>query len=161
MQLPEIGQLVQSRRSQLGLSQQQLARLSGLSRATVNQLERGTLKDLGVAKLIGLVSLLGIELSARAGPPNSNGLHMAAITSGVSLRKQLSPAMLAQAMRSGRIPPGYEAQVAALLDEAPLEIVVKAVEESAGSGPTGPKKIWAHLSRWAGELQSTRPVWLP
>ena len=159
MQLPEIGLLVHSRRSDLGLSQQQLARLSGLSRATVNQLERGTLKDLGVAKLIALVELLGIELSARARPAKSNGLRMAAITSGVSLRKQLSKAMLAQAMRCGKIPAGYEAQVAALLDEAPLPIMVKAVEESAGAGSAGPKKIWAHLSRWALELQSTRPVW--
>jgi DNA-binding XRE family transcriptional regulator len=42
---------VKVRREALGLSQQALGRLAGLSRATINQLERGTLRDLGVAKL--------------------------------------------------------------------------------------------------------------
>ena len=84
---------------------------------------------------------------------------MATVTSGVSHRKQMSAAMLSTALRSGEIPPGYEAHIANLLDEAPLAIVVKAVEESARPGIIAPKKIWAHLQRLAGELQSIRPVW--
>lgn len=45
MDLQAIGRLIQARRLTLGLSQQRLARLAGLSRATINQLENGSLVD--------------------------------------------------------------------------------------------------------------------
>ncbi len=159
MQLAEIGTFVHARRRALGLSQEQLARLAGLSRATVNQLERGVLKDLGAAKLIALAGLVGISLSAAATPTRSRGLKMASVTASVSQRRSLPPDVLAKALRSGVIPAGYEAQVALLLDEAPLEILVKAVEESARGAPLVAKQIWAHLHRWARDFKSVRPAW--
>lgn len=159
MQLVEIGALVHARRRALGLSQEQLARLAGLSRATVNQLERGTLKDLGVAKLIALTGLVGISLSAAAKRTHGRGLKMASVTAGVSQRRGLPTDVLAKALRSGVIPAGYEAQVALLLDEAPLEILVKAVEESARGAPLAAKRIWAHLHRWARDFDSVRAAW--
>lgn len=159
MQLAEIGTLIHARRRALGLSQEQLARMAGLSRATVNQLERGVLKDLGAAKLIALTGLVGITLSASSGNPRGNGLRMASVTAGVSHRRELPPQVLARALRSGLIPAGYEAQVASLIDEAPLEILVKAVEESARGAALPAKKIWAHLYRWARDFKSPRPAW--
>ncbi|WP_244109959.1 MULTISPECIES: helix-turn-helix domain-containing protein [Burkholderia] len=41
MQLNEIGQAVAKRRAELALTQARLAKLAGLSRLTVNQLETG------------------------------------------------------------------------------------------------------------------------
>lgn len=159
MQLAEIGTLVHARRRALGLSQEQLARLAGLSRATVNQLERGALKDLGAAKLIALAGLVGISLSAGAIRQRRNGLKMASVTASVSQRRGLPPDVLAKALRSGAIPAGYEAQVAVLLDEAPLEILVKAVEETSRGAPLAAKHIWAHLHQWARDFKSVRPAW--
>ncbi len=69
MQLYEIGQAVAKRRAELDLTQAQLAKLAGLSRLTVNQLETGKVKDLGVNKLIPLLGVLGIELLAQPRPP--------------------------------------------------------------------------------------------
>jgi transcriptional regulator with XRE-family HTH domain len=157
MQLAEIGCLFHTRRTHLGLSQQRLAVLTGLSRATINQLERGTLKDLGVAKLIALAGLLGIDVSAQPKPAKANGLFMAAVTSSVSYRQQLNERVLARALGSGVIPPEYRAQIGALLGEAPLEILVKAVEESAQREKVPAKKIWGHVFDWARELQVMRP----
>ena len=157
MQLAEIGALVRMRRTHLGLSQQRLATLAGLSRLTINQLERGTLKDLGAAKLIALAGLLGIDIYAQAKPAKANGLFMAAVTSGVSHRRQFDEKALAKALGSGVIPPGFRAQVGALLGEAPLEILVRAVEEAAQREGVAPKKIWEHVFRWAKELQVVRP----
>ena len=156
MQLPEIGTLVRSRRERLGLSQEQLARFSGLSRVTVNQLERGTLKDLGVAKLMTLGGVLGIRLTAATTAGKENGLYMASITSGVSHRRTIDARQLSKALGSGIIPANYRPQIAALLNEAPLEILVKAVEESAMREKVAPKIIWAHLRTWARDLMSTR-----
>jgi transcriptional regulator with XRE-family HTH domain len=59
MNLVSIGALVKHRRQALGLSQARLARLGGLSRATINQLETGSIEDLGGAKLFALLDLLG------------------------------------------------------------------------------------------------------
>lgn len=156
MQLAEIGALVRSRREELGLSQERLAHFSGLSRVTINQLERGALKDLGVAKLIGLTSLLGIALLAAPKPKRSNGLYMAAVTSGVSHRKMIDEKHLSGALGSGVVPAGFRSQIASLINEAPLEILVKAVEESARREHVAPKKIWGHIYLWARELQSPR-----
>jgi transcriptional regulator with XRE-family HTH domain len=64
MNLADIGQFVHARRTALGLSQAQLAAMSGLSRATVNQLEGGSLVELGAAKLIALLDLVGLRLDA-------------------------------------------------------------------------------------------------
>lgn len=157
MRLLEIGNLIHTRRARAGLSQQQLAKLAGLSRLTINQLERGKLKDLGVAKLMALARVLGIDISAQARPAKENGLFMAAVTSGVSLSRQMDETTLARTLASGEIPPGFRAQIGALLEEAPLEILVKAVEESAHRQGVPAKKIWEHVFNWFDEFQVVRP----
>jgi transcriptional regulator with XRE-family HTH domain len=68
MQLYEIGQSVARRRAERDLTQAQLAKLSGLCRFTVNKLETGKVKDLGINKLIPLLTVLGIELTASPRP---------------------------------------------------------------------------------------------
>jgi transcriptional regulator with XRE-family HTH domain len=159
MQLIELGAAVKVRREALGLSQQALARLAGLSRATINQLERGTLRDLGVAKLFRLLGLLGFALAPRRVGRPGRGLSMASRTASVSYRRVLDAGSLARALASGTIPPGMEPHVATLLDEAPLEIVVRAVEEAAKRERVDPRRIWRNLARWAAELRSPRRVW--
>jgi transcriptional regulator with XRE-family HTH domain len=160
MQLAEIGGVVRDRREALGLSQQALAKLAGLSRATINQLERGALKDLGVAKLAKVLGLLGLDLDARRSRRPARGLLMASRTASVSYRRALDAGSLARALASGDIPPGMEPHLAVLLDEAPLEIVVMAVEEAARRERVPPKRIWRNLARWAVELRSPRRVWM-
>jgi len=159
MQLSEIGAAVRRRREALGLSQKALARLAGLSRATVNQLEGGALRDLGIAKLARLLALLGLGLDARRVARPARGLLVAARTASVSYRRALDPATLARALASGRIPSWAAPHIACLLDEAPLQIVVRAVEDAARSERVPPVSIWRNIARWAAELQSPRRVW--
>jgi transcriptional regulator with XRE-family HTH domain len=159
MQLREVGAAVKARREELGLSQQTLSRLAGLSRATINQLERGTLRDLGVAKLFRLLGLLGLDLGAPRVGRRGHGLTMASRTASVSYRRALDADSLARALASGTIPRGMEPHVATLLDEAPLEIVVRAVEEAARRERVDPRRIWRNLAGWATELRSPRRVW--
>src|ERR1700692_4896996 len=89
MQLYEIGQSVAKRRAELDLTQAQLAKLSGLSRFTVNQLETGKVKDLGINKLIPLLSVLGIELTAKP-RPDQKGLFKASVSANVSYKGKLT-----------------------------------------------------------------------
>lgn len=160
MQITEIGQVVHTRRTVLGLSQIRLAKLADLSRATINQLENGTLKDLGIAKLDTLLGLIGLQLNPAPIPKRKNGLRMAAVTSSVSFRKFFAPNLLLMALRSGKLPKGYEPHMAHLLDEAPLPLIVRIVEETARGSNVSAKQIWRHLEHWAHELQCTRKVWV-
>jgi len=61
MNLIDIGHAVRIRRSELGLSQAQLAQLSGLSRQTLVGLENGTLSDLGVNQAGEVMAVLGLD----------------------------------------------------------------------------------------------------
>ena len=159
MNLASIGQLVQRRRQVLGLSQARLARLSGLSRATINQLETGAIVDLGAAKLIALLDLLGLTLDAAERPKRSNALALASRTASVSYKEVLTPEALAVAMVEGRLPTSITPQVATLLDEAPLPLIVGAVEEVARHTHCPAKTLWKHLVQWAHDLNSPRAVW--
>lgn len=159
MNLVFIGQLVRQRRQALGLSQARLARLSALSRATISQLEAGTIIDLGAAKLFILLDVLGLSLDAAARPPRGNALAMASRSASVSYRQVLTPEAFAAALVDGQLPTHITPQVATMLDEAPLPLIVGAVEEAARRAQCPPKTLWKHLLRWAHDLQSPRAVW--
>jgi transcriptional regulator with XRE-family HTH domain len=159
MNISAIGQLVHARRSALGLSQARLATMSGLSRATVNQLEGGTLVDLGVAKLITLLDLVGVHLDVTAFQGHKSALQSVSRSASVSYKTTLDPAEFATALIDGVLPAQLTPHIATLLDEAPMALIVAAVEEVAANSSTPPKLLWKHLFHWARELQSPRGVW--
>jgi transcriptional regulator with XRE-family HTH domain len=159
MNLLQIGHKVRERRAALGLSQLRLAKLSGLSRSTVNQLENGVLRDLGVAKLMSLLDLLGLSMQARVTSPRRHGLAVASRTASVSYRATMQPLQLARALASGDLPAELLPHVATLPDEAPLPVLTAAVEEAATRCGVPPKRIWQHLLRWAEAMGSPRAVW--
>ena len=160
MNLVDIGLLVQARREALGLSQARLARLSGLSRATINQLENGSLVDLGTHRLLGLLQLLGMGLTAQTRTPRTQALAMLSQTASVSYKTALMPDALAQALVSGELPDALLPQVSTLLDEAPLPLIVSGLEEVAQRTHTPPKTLWKNLTAWAQALQSPRTAWV-
>jgi len=159
MNIEDIGLLVSQSRPSLGLSQDQLAKFSGLSRVTINELENGTLAELGVTKLAAVLSVLGLQLSAEPGRKKVGGLSMAAMTASVSYKDGLAPSVLMRALASGVVPPKFLPHIATLLDEAPVQLLVPAVQEASEKSGVAPKKIWQHMKRWAGELQSQRSIW--
>ena len=159
MNLADIGQLVHARRTALGLSQARLATMSGLSRATINQLETGSLVDLGAAKLIALLYLIGINLDAGTRKGHQHALQSVSQSASVSYKSVLDPAALAAAMVDGALPERLTPHIATLLDEAPLSLIVAAVEEVATASSMSPKLLWKHLFHWAKDLHSPRGVW--
>ena len=160
-----IGSTVLQRRGELGLSQAALARMAGLSRATVNALERGTVVDLSVGRLGRLLQVLGarLQLAPRAAHKGAaadrSALQTAAQSASVSYRNAMSATALAAALVSGEIPPAYLAHISTLIDESPLPVVVAAVEAAANQGRVPPARVWRHLGAWARELKSPRGEW--
>jgi transcriptional regulator with XRE-family HTH domain len=159
MNLADIGHLVHTRRTALGLSQARLAALSGLSRVTINQLENGALVDLGIAKLISLLDLVGINLDAGTRKGHMHALESVSQTASVSYKTVLEPETFAAALIDGALPARITAHVATMLDEAPLSLIVAAVEEVAIKSNLAPKLLWKNLIAWAHALHSPREVW--
>jgi transcriptional regulator with XRE-family HTH domain len=161
MNLQEIGKIVRARREALGLSQQRLARLAGLSRTTINLLETGNLADLGIVKVGELLDLLGLVLDAhQPDRPSANPIQIASKTASVSYRENLTPDELILALTTGAIPHNRAAHFSTLVDEAPLSLLVSAVETAALKSAVSPKKIWKHISQWAADFQSPRKCWV-
>jgi transcriptional regulator with XRE-family HTH domain len=65
MDLVAIGQLVAERRKSLKLSQADLARQAGISRATLDALENGRAGELGFNKITKLLAAVGLELTVQ------------------------------------------------------------------------------------------------
>jgi transcriptional regulator with XRE-family HTH domain len=66
LDLDFIGAQIAERRKKLKLSQTDLGRKAGVSRATIDALENGRAGELGFAKLTKLLAALGLELHLQA-----------------------------------------------------------------------------------------------
>lgn len=82
MDLREIGAAIRSARRAKGMTQEALAARAGVSRATINGLERGMLRELGFHKVAGILELLGLGLKAA---PASRKVHAAPVPRTVAL----------------------------------------------------------------------------
>ena len=111
------------------------------------------------AKLLALLNLLGLELTTQPRPPQTHALALLSQTASVSYKQALSPGALADALVAGLLPPALVPQVATLLDEASLPLIVAGVAEVAERTQTPPKTLWKHLTAWAQALQSPRTAW--
>jgi transcriptional regulator with XRE-family HTH domain len=159
MNLIHLGRTIKAKRQALGLSQERLAKLGGLSRATINQLECGALHDLGANKLFHLLSVLGVSIEAHPKTNQTQALALVSQTASVSYNTALQPAALGQALLTGQYPTAFTPHLATLLDEAPLSLIVSAVQEVAQNNPQTAKQIWKHLCKWAREFGSLRMAW--
>lgn len=63
MNFAEIGQAIRGGRARLNLTQGELAKSLGMSRATLSRVETGTIPELGVRKLARLAQRVGLELA--------------------------------------------------------------------------------------------------
>jgi transcriptional regulator with XRE-family HTH domain len=158
MNLAQIGGEIHSKRIEAGLLQEHVAKFAGLSRVTINQLENGTLKDLGYTKLKAVMDVLGLDMETVQLSGLKSALAVVARSISTSYREVMTADMLSMVLRSGEVPEQFQPHLMALLEETPLPVVVKAVGEAAT--PDVPaKKIMKHLSLWAKQWKVCRTVW--
>lgn len=158
MTIQMIGKEIHDRRKAVGLTQTRLARLADLSRQTVQRLEAGTIKDLSFQRLARILGVLGLDLDTPSldARQRKKGLWMAAKTSSVSYRREMTAHELEQALFSGVVPADLTSHLLHFLDEAPLPVVVMAVEETAQEEGLHPAQIWANVCRIGKQLGATR-----
>lgn len=152
--LSNLGTVIRERREALGLTQSRLARLCRLSRQTLVGLEAGTLSDLGFNRVAQVLAVLGLELDppSQAARARKRGLWMAAKNASVSYVQEVPPETLGHALASGSVPKGYAAHLTHLFDEAPVPLVVMAVEEAAAKEGVAAKAVWRNVARLAKSL---------
>ena len=69
MILSELGTTIKELRKQRGLSQENLAQQSGISRATLSKLENGYLANISIVTVNQILSLLGYEIEIKHANP--------------------------------------------------------------------------------------------
>ena len=152
----ELGALLRKARSDIGLSQGDLARMTGLSRQTINYAEQGRV-GLGADSLLDLMGLLGIRFEQNA--EDERALALLAKTASVSYRETLPATTLLKVLRDGVLPDRWLPHIATLLDEAPGELLLRGVREAARRSGRPAQEIWRNAQELAKQTASTHPRW--
>lgn len=167
--LRELGNSVRQRRTDMALTQATLAQLSGLSRATISQIENGTIRDLSLSRTARLLETVGLTVQvspardrrAPDGQPVTprSALALAAQTASVSLRLEITAGQVRAAFCTGTVEPGFLPHVYALLDEAPVSLLARVVEELHVQAGVTHSAVWHNMRQLARRLQCGRALW--
>lgn len=145
----------------MGLSQQQLADLVELSRATVNELEKGKLKDLSSNRIERLANELGfaVGLVGTRRPKGKSTLETAARIASVPYTTELPASVLFDSIKEGVVPPGYIPHLRTLLQEAPVAILADLADELRQLHNVPKPDTWKRMRMLAGVLKCNRRLW--
>ncbi len=165
--IAELSAAVKIRRGDMGLTQAALAKLSGLSRATVNQVETGSIKDLSLTRASRLLEVLGLAVTVaaprtRVGQPataRTPAIVLAARTAGVSYRTPMSADALRDVLLNGEVPPQILPHVRAMLEEASPALLAAVVEQLHLEDSAERAQVWRTMRDLAHQLQCSRVWW--
>lgn len=153
MRVQELGYEIRQARTRRGMTQAKLARDSGISRVTLNQLESGLFPDLGIRKVQVLLENLGLELTlvenyAQRSP---DFIRMASTSASVSFRETLSDEELIRILLTGKVPTNRRPHIRALLEEASPKMLQGLAEEvGRWTKPGRIEKNFAAISKALG-----------
>jgi transcriptional regulator with XRE-family HTH domain len=158
LNLEDLGQAIRRSRLARGLTQAQLAQNAGLTRVTLNQLENGLIRDLGVRKLTSLLTQLDLTLSVDAVPDRrqSDYLRLASTAASVSFKTPLTEQELQRVLLTGKIPATRRAHIRALLEEAPSTLLDGLITQVSRFAKPG--KVERNVAKIAAELDVSRQV---
>ncbi len=154
----------------MGLTQNALARISGLSRSTINAVEKQTIGNLSIEKAERLLESIGLSMSVTPGhasrqpglskvPPSRTALERAALTASVSYGTKLKPKELETALLTGEAPETIRPHLQVLLDEAPMSLLANVVDELHRKTWIEPAQVWHQMRQLALDLQCFRAIW--
>ena len=153
----------------MGLTQEALARISGLSRSTINAVEKQSIGNLSISKAEGLLEYIGLSMNVtssttrpsadKKAPPSRSPLERAAATASVCYGSMLTAKQLAAALLADEAPERIRPHLQALLDEAPMSLLAKVVEELHAENGVDRAQVWGQMRRLAHELKCFRLVW--
>jgi transcriptional regulator with XRE-family HTH domain len=151
LDLQAIGQEIRRSRLARGLTQGQLAAAAHLTRTTLNQLETGLVKDLGVRKVQAVLEQLGLALIVDRSPPKTpDFLRLASTAASVSFKTTLTERELLHALLTGKIPPARRPHLRTLLEEARPSLLKGLIKQVSLS--SAPGKVERNLRKLAAAV---------
>jgi transcriptional regulator with XRE-family HTH domain len=151
LNLQAIGHEIRRSRLARGITQGQLAAAARITRTTLNQLENGLVKDLGIRKVQAILEELGLALAVERPPRKTpDFLRMASTAASVSFKTALTERELLHALLTGKVPPNRRPHMRALLEEAPRALFKGVIQQV--SRQSTPGKVERNLSRLAAAL---------
>ena len=158
MRLQEIGYEIRRARIGRGLTQAALARSAGLSRVTLNQLERGVFPELGARKLQALLEHLGLTLAIQPAQRarRSDAIRVAATTASVSFKQPLGEDELILALLTGKIPAGKRPHIRLLFEEAAPSLVRGLIGEVGRWSKPG--RVEKNVAKLAHDIGATERI---
>jgi transcriptional regulator with XRE-family HTH domain len=150
----------------MGLSQSAVAELSGLSRSTVSSLENGTINDLSLRRTQKLLEVLGLSLSIPEAHPRARGTAtppsppsgLAARTANVSYSSQVTGNEIKEALLKLTVPRHAEANVRSLLEDAPVAMLARLVEQIHGESQADRSLVWSNMRKLAHKMHVNRSI---
>lgn len=157
-----MGSVIRAHRKASGLSQKDLAKAAGVSRATLNYLESGREDmEIGASKLLTLLEVLGIPVGVPAEVSrDADEATVGAALASLGKGRKLTEGDLMEALASGRIPPKAEAGLAAFLEHSPDGSGPAAVRLAAARSGNPAKEIGRNGRALAKALHIACPLWL-
>ena len=153
MNLEEIGNEIRRFRRARGLTQLQLATAAHVTRTTLNQLENGLLKDLGIRKVQAILNQVGLVLKvadASVEPKSTDFLRLASTSASVSFKDALTEKELLRVLMTGKVPAERRPHMRLLLEEAPRSLVEGLAQQVARWARPG--KVERNLDKIAADL---------
>ena len=151
LNLQGVGHEIRRARRARGLTQAQLAAGARITRTTLNQLENGLIKDLGIRKVQAVLEQLGLALvvepSQRKAP---DFLRMASTTASVSFKTALTERELLHALLTGKVPPNRRPHLRTLLEGSPRALLKGLIQQV--SRWSAPGKVERNLTRIAAAV---------
>jgi transcriptional regulator with XRE-family HTH domain len=77
MVLFSLGRSIRDARKRMKLTQAEVAKAVGIARSTLGQIEKGTIQDIGIRKVLRVLDLLNLEIATRprGAPPTLEELR--------------------------------------------------------------------------------------
>jgi transcriptional regulator with XRE-family HTH domain len=139
MYVAELGVRIRQARKARGLTQAGLARRAGISRETLNQLEGGMAKDLGVVKILRLLRAVDLDLVVLEpqGKPTTDYVRLAAVAGSTGFREPLSEEEVVRALITAKAPVRKKPHLRRLFEDSPPTLIRGLVHQvSQWSTPT-------------------------
>jgi|SRR5579862_2342956 len=151
LDLQAIGHEIRRSRLARGLTQGQLAAAAHITRTTLNQLESGLVKDLGIRKVQSVLKELGLALAVEQPPKKiPDFVRLASSAASVSFKTALTERELLHALLTGKVPQNRRPHLRALLEEAPRALLKGLVQQV--SRWSTPGKVERNLGKLAAAL---------
>ncbi|WP_436155183.1 helix-turn-helix domain-containing protein [Polaromonas sp. LjRoot131] len=162
-----IGLAARTRRSDMGLTQERVADLCGLSPPIVEQLENGSIGELDWAHAVRLLSVIG--LSVHVSNPRSTrrqreggtpALEIAARSASTSFKEVLDAEDLRAALLTTTYPKNLRPYVRTFLEEAPISLIADVIEQLHHETGVNRVEFWQHMRDMAIAVNTIREIWL-